>query len=393
MDYNDLDYQNENIILKEFLKNFDIYSIKTTFVKRGTSDLFYFFINEKNKNYYLDTIRFINKKQQNKNNNLKEEIFCFLVRKVNIYLQEKYDTISKFASEIIVKYILLLSQCTLVRIIIEVNGMENLKYSLEDIYNNHLIYDNNAYFFRGQTNYEWDLIPSMIRNLNDNVKINMNFFNKKYLTLKLKDKYYEMFGKDKIDYLFLSFMQHACSYSPFIDFTKSNIIGLSFALSNPNFFNDFTNKNSSLFIVSIDSNEILRSEEKINEFLQEEYQLIYLDRKTLGFGENVSFKENEEEKILFLSDFKTIINLLTPKYKLIDLPTNDRMKYQKGVFLVFYGCICANDTIFYQLNNKFKLLKVKINKMNKRIYLEKIYKNYRFYDPEHLMKPYLYFNE
>lgn len=393
MDYNDLDYQNENIILKEFLKNFDIYSIKTTFVKRGTSDLFYFFINEKNKNYYLDTIRFINKKQQNKNNNLKEEIFCFLVRNVNIYLQEKYDTISKFASEIIVKYILLLSQCTLVRIIIEVNGMGNLKYSLEDIYNNNLIYDNNAYFFRGQTNYEWNLIPSMIRNLNDNVKINMNFFNKKYLTLKLKDKYYEMFGKDKIDYLFLSFMQHACSYSPFIDFTKSNIIGLSFALSNPNFFNDFTNKNSSLFIVSIDSNEILRSEEKINEFLQEEYQLIYLDRKTLGFGENISFKENEEEKILFLSDFKTIINLLTPKYKLIDLPTNDRMKYQKGVFLVFYGCICVNDTIFYQLNNKFKLLKVKINKMNKRIYLEKIYKNYRFYDPEHLMKPYLYFNE
>ena len=393
MDYNDMVYQNENIILKEFLKNFDIYSIKTTFVKRGTSDLFYFFINEKNKNYYLDTIRFINKKQQNKNNNLKEEKFCFLVREVNIYLQEKYDTTSKFASEIIVKYILLLSQCTLVRIIIEVNGMENLKYSLEDIYNNHLIYDNNAYFFRGQTNYEWDLIPSMIRNLNDNVKINMNFFNKKYLTLKLKDKYYEMFGKDKIDYLFLSFMQHACSYSPFIDFTKSNIIGLSFALSNPNFFNDFTNKNSSLFIVSIDSNEILRSEEKINEFLQEEYQLIYLDRKTLGFGENVSFKENEEEKILFLSDFKTIINLLTPKYKLIDLPTNDRMKYQKGVFLVFYGCICANDTIFYQLNNRFKLLKVKINKMNKRIYLEKIYKNYRFYDPEHLMKPYLYFNE
>lgn len=393
MDYNDLDYQNENIILKEFLKNFDIYSIKTTFVKRGTSDLFYFFINEKNKNYYLDTIRFINKKQQNKNNNLKEEKFCFLVREVNIYLQEKYDTISKFASEIIVKYILLLSQCTLVRIIIEVNGIENLKYSLEDIYNNCLNYNNNVYFFRGQTNYEWNLIPSMIRNLNDNVKINMNFFNKKYLTLKLKDKYYEMFGKDKIDYLFLSFMQHACSYSPFIDFTKSNIIGLSFALSNPNFFNDFTNKNSSLFIVSIDSNEILRSEEKINEFLQEEYQLIYLDRKTLGFGENVSFKENEEEKILFLSDFKTIINLLTPKYKLIDLPTNDRMKYQKGVFLVFYGCICANDTIFYQLNDKFKLLKVKINKMNKRIYLEKIYKNYRFYDPEHLMKPYLYFNE
>lgn len=393
MDYNDLDYQNENIILKEFLKNFDIYSIKTTFVKRGTSDLFYFFINEKNKNYYLDTIRFINKKQQNKNNNLKEEKFCFLVREVNIYLQEKYDTVSKFASEIIVKYILLLSQCTLVRIIIEVNGIENLKYSLEDIYNNCLNYNNNVYFFRGQTNYEWNLIPSMIRNLNDNVKINMNFFNKKYLTLKLKDKYYEMFGKDKIDYLFLSFMQHACSYSPFIDFTKSNIIGLSFALSNPNFFNDFTNKNSSLFIVSIDSNEILRSEKKINEFLQEEYQLIYLDRKTLGFGENVSFKENEEEKILFLSDFKTIISLLTPKYKLIDLPTNDRMKYQKGVFLVFYGCICANDTIFYQLNNKFKLLKVKINKMNKRIYLEKIYKNYRFYDPEHLMKPYLYFNE
>lgn len=308
-------------------------------------------------------------------------------------MQEKYDTTSKFASEIIVKYILLLSQCTLVRIIIEMNGTENLKYNLKDIYNNCLNYNNNVYFFRGQTNYEWDLIPSMIRNLNDNVKINMNFFNKKYLTLKLKDKYYEMFGKDKIDYLFLSFMQHACSYSPFIDFTKSNIIGLSFALSNPNAFNDFTNKNSSLFIVSIDSNEILRSEEKINEFLQKEYQLIYLDRKTLGFGENVLFKENEEEKILFLSDFKTIINLLTPKYKLIDLPTNDRMKYQKGVFLVFYGCICVNDTIYYRLNNKFKLLRLKINKTNKRVYLEKIYKKYRFYDPEHLMKPYLYFNE
>ena len=389
MDYNDLDYQNENKILKEFLDNFDIYSIKTIFVNRNTSDLICFFINEKNENYYLNTIRFLNEKQRN--NNLNKDIFYFLIEKFGNISIEK-DSISKLATNI-TKYVLLLSQCTLVRIIIEVNGMENLKYSLEDIYNNHLIYDNNAYFFRGQTNYEWNLIPSMIRNLNDNVKLNMNFFNKKYLTLKLKDKYYKMFGKDKIDYLFLSFMQHACSYSPFIDFTKSNIIGLSFALSNPNSFNDFTNKNGSLFIVSIDSNEILRSEEKINEFLQKEYQLIYLDRKTLGFGENVSFKENEEEKILFLSDFKTIINLLTPKYKLIDLPTNDRMKYQKGVFLVFYGCICVNDTIFYQLNNKFKLLKLKINKMNKRIYLEKIYKNYRFYDPEHLMKPYLYFNE
>lgn len=389
MDYNDLDYQNENKILKEFLDNLDIYNIKTIFVNRNTSDLICFFINEKNENYYLNTIRFINEKKRN--NNLNKDIFYFLIEKFGNISIEK-DSISKLSTNI-TKYILLLSQCTLVRIILEMDGTKNLKYNLEDIYNNHLNYDNNTYFFRGQTNYEWSLIPSMIRNLNDNVKINMNFLNKKYLTLKLKDKYHKMFDKNKIDYLFLSFMQHACSYSPFIDFTKSNIIGLSFALSNPNSFNDFTNKNSSLFIVSIDCSEILRSEEKINEFLQEEYQLIYLDRKTLGFGENVSFKENEEEKILFLSDFKTIINLLIPKYKLIDLPTNDRMKYQKGVFLVFYGCICVNDTIFYQLNNKFKLLKLKINKMNKRIYLEKIYKKYRFYDPEHLMKPYLYFNE
>lgn len=375
-------------IFEEFLKKYDKYNIKSIFVNNDSRDLLAFAKNGYNKEYYEKTLLSIIEDENL--SEYKDVKFCFAEFFDNLDIQEYIK------NKKIIKYILLLSQCVIVvEIMIRYKkGMEGT-IGLNEVYDNFLQKGkNDFYIFRGQSDYEWRLLPSMFRELKESVEINKKYMLDKYFKIGLFNKYCSIFGyRHDIDYDFISFMQHACSYSPFIDFTKSNIIGISFALSNKNRFNDFHNKDCGLYVVNVNKNNLLTTREDINDFLENQYKIVYLNRKTIGFGELISFKEGNNTRNIIFTKFETIIKMLTPEYKIVDLPINDRMRYQQGLFLVFYNCLCINDTLFYELNPELKYYVLQFNNAEKINFLNKIYKNYRWYDLEHIMNPYLFFNE
>ena len=382
-------YDKSIIIFEKFLKDYDCYNIRKTFVNNDNNGLLAFANNQDNKKKYINTFNSIMDIYYNSEYSGLFYYLNFVLDNIDI---EKYSKNKK-----IMKYLLCLSQCVIVvEIMIKLKKSMISTMTLNELYNNNdnLLKSNELYIYRGQSDYTWRLIPSMFRNLRENVLIDKRFMFIKYKNLHLSDKYKNIVdNKYDINYDFLSFMQHSCAYSPFIDFTHSKIVGISFSLSNKNSFNDFHNKPSGLFIVVVDKKYLLNKKEDIDNFINNEYKITYLNRNTIGFGEPISYYDNGEYKQITFTTFETLIEVLTPKYKILDLPINDRMKYQQGLFIVFYDCISINGEIFYELNKEFKFVNLKIKVSDKDKFLPKIYKDYRFYDPEHLMNPYLYFNE
>ena len=183
-----------------------------------------------------------------------------------------------------------------------------------------MLKSNELYIYRGQSDYTWLLIPSMFRNLRENVLIDKRFMLIKYKNLHLSDKYKNILdNKYDINYDFLPFMHRSCAYIPFIDFTHFKIFGISFSLSNKNSFNDFHNKPSGLFIVVVDKNYLLYKKEDIDNFNNNEYKITYLNRNTIGFDEPNSYYDNGEYKQITFTTFETLIKVLTPKYKILEL--------------------------------------------------------------------------
>lgn len=273
------------------------------------------------------------------------------------------------------------------------------------------------WWFRGQSDRAWGLAPSFYRNFPYGCEtviaaINMNYLESDYASKGLLQKYTEIFGSRKDgEYSFLAFMQHAVSYSPFIDFTKDPRIAVSFALSNTNDFNNYQKKDSALFAL------YLSAPRTYSEFLKQSFDA--------GISENANFEEHiirdVETANRCLRSFKTfvckkysigspiggmpinsfaqIVDCLTPKFAFFDIKTNDRMRYQKGGFLLFYGCLIIDGKIFVELTPGLTVQKWIIsnsvdkenkNKINNSIRLSKTNSKYSY---KHLMNPYDYFNE
>ena len=206
-------------------------------------------------------------------------------------------------------------------------------------------------------------------------------------------------GKFSIENKFnkYSFIQHACSYSPFVDFTKSPIIAASFALSNVSKLNDFINHDACIICMKFgneDKTKLITDKSEARLFIKNEMRLDIIDSDTFVFGKNYEIaKSNGSIKKICYYTFDELLSRLSPDYKILDIQTNDRMTYQKGLFICFYGCLCLREFIAYELCPDLYLTKIYIKTGNKRSILEDIYKHYRQYDPEHLLDPYLYFNE
>ena len=116
------------------------------------------------------------------------------------------------------------------------------------------------------------------------------------------------------------------------------------------------------------------------------------------FKKYVFYTYERSGKRIFKSEitFKSygdIYRELTPSYVIFDIKSNDRMKYQSGVFLMFYRCVSLQDRIYYEFNPYFSLVKTYIRKLNKHFVLSEIFNNYREHDLNHLMDPYLIFKE
>ena len=247
-------------------------------------------------------------------------------------------------------------------------------------------------FYRGQSIFKWDLVPSLVRNLlTKNCLIDLNkifdIYNEKALFTSLIDTYnfnfpYNKIQKsDDINYEFLSWMQHAASLSPFIKYKKEFLFASSFALESQNSF-EFNNEDSAIFLLEC-HNSLQNNLTYINDKIKQ-IKIITLSQKIVP---GTRLKIKKLKKPLDFTNLKSIKEALSLKYEVIDLPTNDRMKRQRGLFLFIYKCVFINGQLFTYVNSDTFICKVKINFEGKR-FLRKILKDNPYANLTYLLNPY-----
>lgn len=253
--------------------------------------------------------------------------------------------------------------------------------------------------FRGQSNENWRLVPSALRGESANCVYDLKTYRQRIDSFGLKRKYEQLIQQrpDEEAYFQCAFLQHACSFSPLIDFSKSKIAAVSFSLSNTSSFGEFHSIPSALFVCRYYKNKgklgvkTLNVLSDIETFLEKDLKIYNIYKDNLCFGEEIRF-ENSSETIV-IDSLSGIIDKLMPRICFIDHPTNDRMKYQKGLFLCFYGCINLGGRIFYELSPFFEMIKLAISPTDKNRFLLAISKDHPEFDSNHILNPYLIFRE
>lgn len=258
-------------------------------------------------------------------------------------------------------------------------------------------------WYRGQSNYKWGLVPSFIRYIKteipDIITVDQMYLYNDYKSSDIIDRINKILEPpitaiNNLNYDKISYIQHSLAYSPLLDFTQSFPIALSFALGNTDTPFEYNNYDSAVFeleIFDIDNN-ILIDESSINKFLSS-YKIHVCTEYLLGTPIN-------GQQIITIND---LIEIITPKYKLIEVQTNDRMKYQKGKFILFHDCLVINQTMLVELNPQIKFRKYKIDVTQKRrrrtlegysdSLKDILHREYPEYDIDSLMDPYKYVRE
>ena len=242
----------------------------------------------------------------------------------------------------------------------------------------------NKYYFRGQSNFKWSIVPSFCRNLDMGgiTLVDKAFLDKKYKSSMKIDKYentlIEPFDADYYD--FLSFMQHSIAYSPLVDFTESSRVALSFALQSNSL--NYYSCDSAIYILNVDKDCIFESNQKakINSILNN-YSFLNIGKDTWLYS-----VISNHIWINYLS------GISSTKMYVINIKTNDRMKYQKGVFVLFDKFILIGDQLIMTNYLKTRFGKLKINSTDKDALMKKYIEGYH-YEYRYLMDPYLYLNE
>ena len=279
---------------------------------------------------------------------------------------------------------------------------QNIVISSQNDYDNEIDFlnsfanNNETFYFRGQSDFGWGLKPSLFRDFKFDKDygqfIDNNWLLDIYQKTGLLDKYSSFLNYDNIiksnpiDYNFLSFMQHAISYSPLIDFTNDINIAYRFALmrNNPN---HYLYKDSSIYILKPTKNTEIVSDDIIKQ-----YTITNFSKKikpgTLMIAKDINSKPHP-------IDFTTIEKIrehLRPKYIILDKSTNDRMKYQKGKFILFYDYVSINGNVYYLLNNDLNLIKHKVHIDDKDEIIKHL-DSINGMSNSNLMDPYQIFND
>lgn len=158
-------------------------------------------------------------------------------------------------------------------------------------------------------------------------------------------------------YELCAFSQHYLDFSPFIDFTKSLYVALSFALKNRNSFND------DIVVYTVEltdmdnyTSDIVTAECWLNDYKVTVYNSSDEIRR---LKPNISASALKAARDTLEARSK----ISSPQAKLIDIPTNDFMKYQQGVFLLLTDYIMLHKSYLTKnLREDFNLTKYVINK-------------------------------
>lgn len=175
-------------------------------------------------------------------------------------------------------------------------------------------------------------------------------------------------------YNMTAFAQHYLDLSPFIDFTKSIYVALSFATKGRDKINDDFVIYTARDILTDDTTKDI---EQVNEWLENyNVNIINLDRsselkKRREQRKFAVIKQPKEiiedirnrEIIKEFRRFEGVVTSLSPGAKLIDIPTNDLMKFQQGVFLLLDGFNLIDSKYLTKgIRQEFEIKKYIINK-------------------------------
>lgn len=241
-------------------------------------------------------------------------------------------------------------------------------------------------YFRGERVRSLDrpLMPSLFRKRNillDDEETFAQFDSKRLLAFYRKfPEYTELFEKtigkvtEENLYPFLSFSQHYFGLSPLIDLTKNPFVSLSFALKNRTEYPE----DILFYTVEIKEEKDYTSHLHIaNEWMQEYNVIVF---RELGISQAeftkehskdylLKYKEYGKENLLKYKDLleeikgRSIFDLNTPTAKLIDVPTNDLMRFQQGVFLLLGDfTVLGNGYLTKKIRDEFAIKKWIINK-------------------------------
>lgn len=149
-------------------------------------------------------------------------------------------------------------------------------------------------------------------------------------------------------YKMLAFAQHYLDVSPFIDFSASLYVALSFAMKGRTEFSD------DIVIYTafdIGDDDTTTDENEVNAWLSAYNVGIVRAESREEFLKLLGTRRKTESEIgnPILSAQRTLESLLngvSPTAKLVNIPTNDLMKYQQGVFLLLND-FCLMDTAYF----------------------------------------------
>lgn len=160
-------------------------------------------------------------------------------------------------------------------------------------------------------------------------------------------------------YNFLAFSQHYFGISPLIDLTKSPYVALSFALKNRKVFDE----NPLIYTVEIkDTDDYTNDITVANKWLSE-YNVAVFNTNAIEFYEDFNFDFKKYKKLFDGIKEMGILNVTSPNAKLIDVPTNDLMRFQQGVFLMLNEfAILGKGYLTKKVRDDFNVKKWIINK-------------------------------
>lgn len=225
-------------------------------------------------------------------------------------------------------------------------------------------------FYRGEriNNPKRTLTPTLLRHKeeifkNGEVLVNidydylLNFYRSKGAYL---DFYRYIFGTASKYRMFeiCSFSQHYLDMSPFIDFTKSLFVALSFALKQREKYDD----DIVIYTVEIDDEEHYTNDIVTAECWLHDYKVTVFNspENVVKSRKGVIGMPSVAESI---EAMETRSKGTSPTAKFIDIPTNDLIKFQQGVFMLLTDYSLFYDSYLTKsIRENFHIVKYVINK-------------------------------
>ena len=239
-------------------------------------------------------------------------------------------------------------------------------------------------FYRGLSDYNYGLLPTMLRNVKTPPGgiIDYNFVIDSYKKSNLEKRYTDRINKTINPYEYCAFMQHAREYSPLLDFTEDKNIAISFACSNVSNYNSYLSNDAAVLKIMIPETLVIKDSDTCDALIKS-IDIFKCKTKKLTYSTIIRGKP---------------LALCTPndfdvQASVIDLKTNDRMRYQKGCFLLFTKAVITSDDVLIPIGLSTSITKHRIKNTNKKMLYESIEKNMHWLDVDHLMNPYKYFAE